>query len=67
MTGLQQIGRTQLLPLETIDIQHLAQLFARERQERLEGDGQIGCQLQAKVENRCHTVGSLRATLTFHF
>ena len=57
MTSLQEISRTQLLPFEAVDIQHLAKLLAAEWQEWLEGDSQVSCQLQADVQDGLTTLG----------
>ena len=46
MTGLQQVGTTQLSSFEAFHIQHLAEFFTAEWQERFECNSQVSNQLQ---------------------
>ena len=56
VSGFQQVGASQLFPAEGFHVQHLAELFGAERQERFEGDRKVCYQLQGDVEDGCHTV-----------
>ena len=57
MTSFQEVCATQLLPLERIDGKHLAQFLRRERQERFEGNGEVGSELKTNIENGLATLG----------
>ena len=52
----QEVGMTQVVPLQVLDVQHLAQLLAAEGQEGLEGNGQVGYQLQGDVQDGAYTL-----------
>ena len=56
MSGAQQVGASQLFPFEGFHVQHLTQFLTAERQERFEGDGQVGNQLQRNVQNSSYTL-----------
>ena len=56
MTGLKQVGATQFSPVKLLHANHLAQVLAREGQERLKGDGEVGHELQRDVEDGLHTL-----------
>ena len=55
MSSLEQIDRTQLVPVERVDIYHLAQSCTTERQERLKGDGKVRHELQRDIQYCLHT------------
>ena len=46
MTGREQRGATELAPLKFGHVDEAAQLFAGERKERFEGDGEVSHELQ---------------------
>ena len=56
MSGLEQVGRAELIPVELVDVYHLAELCAAERQERLEGYCQVGNELERYVEDSLHAL-----------
>ena len=56
MSGRQQVGASQVGPVEAFHVQHMAQAFAAEGQEGFEGNGQVGCQLQGDVQDGLYTV-----------
>ena len=56
-TGFQQIDAAQTLPIGGRHGDHFAQTRRREGEERFEGDGKIGHQLEREVENGLYTVG----------
>ena len=60
MSLFQQVGATQLIPFEALHAQHATQFLGRERQERLEGDGQVGANLQRQVQDSRNTIHSVR-------
>ena len=55
-TSLEQICAAELSPLEVRHIDHLAEFLRRERQEWLEGDSEVGNQLQGDVQDGLHTL-----------
>ena len=57
MARLQQFRAAQILPVETVEAEHCAQVLAGERQEGLKGDTEVGNELQREIEHRLHTVG----------
>lgn len=57
MARLQQFRAAQILPVETVETEHCAQVLAGERQEGLKGDTEVGNELQRDIEHRLHTVG----------
>ena len=56
-TGFQQIDAAQTLPIGGRHGDHFAQTRRREGEERFEGDGKIGHQLEREVENGLYTLG----------
>ena len=57
MAGREQVGTAQLVPVKLGHVEHLAQLGAAEGKERLEGDAQVGSQLQGNVEDGLYAFG----------
>jgi len=50
MTGSKQICIAQFFPVQFPKVQKSAQFIHAERQERLETNGEVGCNLQADIE-----------------
>ena len=57
MAGGQQVGCAERRPRQTFHSQHLFQFCGGERQERLEGDGKVGHELQREVDDGLHALG----------
>ena len=55
--GGDEVGGAETVPFEFAYVEHAAQALAAERQEGLEGDGQVGHELHRKVEYRLDTFG----------
>ena len=56
MSGFDEICAAKLVPVEILHVEHLAQFLTAERQEWLEGDGEIGYQLQRDVQHSLHAL-----------
>ena len=56
MTRLEEIGAAELSPVEVVHANHLTQVTAGEREERLKSDGKVGNELKRDVEDRLHTL-----------
>ena len=54
--GSENVDRAKFAPVGSGEIEHLAQLLGRERQERLEGNSQIGSDLQSHIHYGSHTL-----------
>ena len=54
MPRLEDIRFAQLVPFEGIDVEHFPQAFAAEGQERFEGDGEVGHQLERDIQDGLH-------------
>ena len=55
VSGGEQVCMAELCPVEAVHVQHLAELFAAERQERFESDGKVGNQLQGDIQDGGYT------------
>ena len=52
----QHLSIAQTLPIQLLDVEHLDNLRSRERHKRLDGDRQLGSDLQSDVQNGLNTL-----------
>ena len=57
MAGSDKIHRTEVIPAELLNAQHLQNLLCREWHKGLDGDGDISRNLQRNVKDGLHTLG----------